>query len=121
MRNPGRIFVTAAIVVLLALVLARVVVGIYTEVLWYDQLRYASVFWTRWWTDISVRAAAATIGAAVVFANLWLVARRLGPVQVRRRYGNIEISEQIPRNLVVTGITLTAVMAGWWLAGVKYG
>src|SRR5688500_8036105 len=100
MKNPGRVLVSAALVGLLTLLHARVVVGIYTEVLWYDQLRYASIFWTRWWTDISVRAVAAIIGAAVVFANLWLVARRLGPVQVRRRYGNIEISEQIPRNLV---------------------
>ncbi len=121
MRNPARLFVTLGLVLLITLIMGRLLVGVYTELLWYSQLRYGAVFWTRWINDISVRAVAAALGAAVVFGNLWVVARRLGPVHVRRRYGNLEISEQIPRKLVVAGVTVTAVLAGWWLATIKYG
>ncbi len=121
MRNPARLFVTLGLILLVALIIGRLLVGIYTEVLWYNQVGYSSVFWTRWFTDVSVRAVMAALGAAVVFGNLWMVARRLGPVHVRRRYGNLEISEQIPRRIVLAGITVTALLAGWWLASIKYG
>src|SRR5688572_11112274 len=121
MRNPARLFVTLGLALLVALIIGRLIVGVYTEVLWYNQLGYSSVFWTRWFTDISVRAVMAVLGAVVVFGNLWVVARRLGPVHVRRRYGNLEISEHIPRRVVLIGITLTAILAGWWLASIKYG
>ena len=121
MRNPGRVFLTLAAVLLAVLIVGRLLVGLYTEVLWYQHLRYSEVFWTRWITDIAVRTIAAVIAAGVVFANLWVVARRLGPVHVRRRYGNLEISEQVPRRLVLTGITITALLAGWWLVSVKFG
>src|SRR5690606_15667955 len=92
-----------------------------TDLLWFNQLRFGSVFWTRWFTEVGVRTAAAVLAAAVVFGNLWVVARRLGPVQVRRRYGNLEISEQIPRKVVVTGVTVTALLSGWWLSAAKFG
>jgi uncharacterized membrane protein (UPF0182 family) len=121
MKNPARLLVTIGLVLLAALIVGRLFVGVYTEVLWYNQLGYSSVFWTRWFTSVSVRAVMAALAATVVFGNLWVVARRLGPVHVRRRYGNLEISEQIPRRLVLSGITITALLAGWWLASIKYG
>jgi uncharacterized membrane protein (UPF0182 family) len=121
MKNPARLLVTIGLLLLVALIIGRLIVGVYTEVLWYNQLGYSSVFWTRWFTDISVRFVMAALGAIVVFGNLWVVARRLGPVHVRRRYGNLEISEQIPRKVVLIGITLAALLAGWWLASIKYG
>jgi uncharacterized membrane protein (UPF0182 family) len=121
MRNPARFLITLGLTVLAALIIGRLLVGVYTDALWYGQLGYSSVFWTRWLTDLTVRFVAAALAAAIVFGNLWVVARRLGPVHVRRRYGNLEISEQIPRNVVLAGITITALLAGWWLASIKYG
>ena len=121
MRNPARLFVTLGLLLLVTLIIGRLIVGVYTEVLWYNQLGYSSVFWTRWFNDASVRAVMAVLGAVIVFGNLWVVARRLGPVHVRRRYGNLEISEQIPRKVVLIGITVTALLAGWWIANIKYG
>jgi uncharacterized protein len=121
MRNPTRYFVTLGLLLLAALIIGRLIVGIYTEALWYGQLGYRDVFWTRLVTDVSVRLIAAALGAAVVFGNLWVVARRLGPVHVRRRYGNLEISEQIPRKIVVVGAVITSLLAGWWLASIQYG
>jgi uncharacterized protein len=121
MRNPTRLLITLGLTLLAVLVVGRLIVGIYTEALWYGQLGYSDVFWTRFITDVSVRLVAAALGAIIVFGNLWVVARRLGPVHVRRRYGNLEISEQIPRKLVLTGAIVTSVLAGWWLANIKYG
>lgn len=121
MKSPLRLFVTLGLALLIALIVGRIFVVVYTELLWYNQLGYSSVFWTRWLTSLTVRLVMAALAAAVVFGNLWLVARRLGPVHVRRRYGNLEISEQIPRRLVLTGITVAALLAGWWLASIKYG
>lgn len=121
MRNPTRYFVVVGLLLLAALILGRLIVGIYTEALWYGQVGYREVFWTRFTTDITVRLVAAAVGAAIVLGNLWVVARRLGPVHVRRRYGNLEISEQIPRRIVVVGAIITSVLAGWWLASLQYG
>jgi uncharacterized membrane protein (UPF0182 family) len=121
MRNPTRYLITLGLILLTALILGRLIVGIYTEALWYGEVGYSPVFWTRFVTDISVRVTAAVLGALIVFGNLWVVARRLGPVHVRRRYGNLEISEQIPRRIVVTGAVITSLLAGWWLASIKYG
>ncbi len=121
MRNLGRLLIGLGLLIILLLIGGRMVVGFYTDLLWFNQLRFGSVFWTRWFTEVGVRTAAAVLAAAVVFGNLWVVARRLGPVQVRRRYGNLEISEQIPRKVVVTGVTVTALLSGWWLSAAKFG
>ena len=119
-RRVGRIALGGAVAVLVLLVLGRVGVGFYTDVLWYRELGYLSTFWTRLTLGLSIRAVAAAVAATVVFLNLWWVARHLGPVRVRRRYGNIEIAEQVPRKYVVGIITTVAVLGGWWLAELHF-
>jgi uncharacterized protein len=42
-------------------------------------------------------------------------------VHVRRRYGNLEISEQIPRRNVMGGIAIVALLTGLWLSDLKFG
>lgn len=95
--------------------------GFYTEVLWFNEVGYTPIFWTRLVNGLSVRLVTALVGGAIVLINLWLVARKLGPVHVRRRYGNLEISEQIPRKHVLFGITVAAALTGLWLSDVKFG
>ncbi|MGQ0814286.1 MAG: UPF0182 family protein, partial [Gemmatimonadota bacterium] len=120
MRNSSRIFVLVVIGLILVLITSRFVVGFYTDALWFQQVGYASVFWTRFKTEVITRAVTALFGGLVVLGNLWIVTRQLGPVHVRRRYGNLEISEQIPRNMVRIGVLIASVLAGWWLSGVKF-
>jgi uncharacterized membrane protein (UPF0182 family) len=120
-RRTGRIVVAVVVAALLLLVLGRVVVRFYTDILWYDALGYLSTFWTRFGLGLAVRGGAALLGAAVVFLNLWWVARHVGPVRVRRRYGNIEIAERVPRRYVVAAATSIAVLGGWWLAQLQFG
>ena len=118
--GPGRTLLLGALALLVLLVLSRVLVGFYTDLLWYREVGYTSTFWTRFRIGLGVRSVAGGLGAAVVFLNLWLVARNLGPVRVRRRYGNIEIAEQVPRRHV-TGIMLAvALLGGWWLAELQF-
>src|SRR5512138_2665631 len=118
--KPNRLIVLAVVLALLVLLLGKVVVGFYTEALWFSHVGFASVFWTRFGAFVTSKAAAAILTAAVVLFNLWIVTRHLGAVQVRRRYANLAISAQIPRKLANVGIFLISALAGWWLARVKF-
>ncbi|HEX6559565.1 MAG TPA: UPF0182 family protein, partial [Longimicrobiales bacterium] len=121
MKTSHRWFIAAALILLAVLILGHVVTGFYTDALWFAQVGYASVFWRRFLSFVFSRLGAAIFAGLLVLGNLWFVTRQLGPVHVRRRYGNLEISEQIPRGLVTVGIFVAAILAGWWLSDVKFG
>src|SRR5690606_36741927 len=84
-------------------------------------LGYVGALWTRISTQIAVRTVTGAIGAGLVLVNLLFVARHMGPVHLRRRYGNLEIAEQVPRAHVRIGIVLVALLAGWWISGIQFG
>lgn len=119
-RRTRRLIITVVVVLLVVLLGGRAAVDLYTNLLWFQGRGYLDVFWRRVGIDMSVRAAAAVVGAVVVLLNGWFVARHLGPVRVRRRYGNIEIAEQIPRHFIITGVVIIALLAGWWLSGILF-
>lgn len=119
-RGPGRLLLVVGVALLLLLIAGRLGVGFFTDILWYREVGYESTYWRRLWIGLGVRSVAGLVGAAVVFGNLWLVARNLGPVRVRRRYGNIEIAEQIPKRYVTAIMLIVAVLGGWWLAGLQF-
>lgn len=101
-------------------VFGRSVATLYTNHLWFQEVGYARVFWTRNLTAVAVRAIAGLIAAAIIYLNLTVVLRHLGPVRLRRRYGNLEIAEQVPRLHVTLGSILVAVLGGWWLASMQF-
>ncbi|MBI3947420.1 MAG: UPF0182 family protein [Armatimonadetes bacterium] len=67
---------TPAVLVALALLLVGgIAVGIYTEYLWFQEMRYTGVFWT----TLKAKAAMGAVGAAAVFLLFWAnvrIARR---------------------------------------------
>ncbi len=120
LRRPGRLLLLVAAALIVLLLVGGAVTGLYTDALWYSSVGYSGVFWTRLAATAAVRLVVGGLGAAFVALNLWFVARQLGPVQLRRRYGNLEISEQVPRRYITLGIAAAAVLAGWWLSGISF-
>ena len=86
-RTSARLLVVPLVALMLLLVIGRAAAELYTDVLWFNELGFTSVLWTEIRARIVVRGLAALLGASVVLANLWVVARHLGPVHLRRRYG----------------------------------
>jgi uncharacterized protein len=120
-RSPGRILGLTALVLLAVLVLGRAIAVFYTDLLWYDALNYGDVFWKRLTTAVAVHLVTGTVGAAIILVNLSYVLRHLGPVHLRRRYGNLEIAEQVPRGYLVGGAVAVSLLAGWWLSSLQFG
>ncbi|MGH7477209.1 MAG: UPF0182 family protein, partial [Longimicrobiales bacterium] len=120
-RRLVRLLVTAGAGLLLGLVAARLGIELYTNALWYGSVGYSDVFWRRLLVSGLVQVVAAVVAAAIVLANLGVLARRLGTIQLRRRYGNLEIAEQVPRGYLRLVILVVAALSGWWLAAVEFG
>ena len=118
---PTRIALLAFAATIILLIGGRSVSVFYTDLLWFGAAGYPDVFWTRFRATVGVLGVASLVGAAVVLVNLWIATRTLGPVRVRRRYGNLEIAEQVPRTYVFTGVVMAALLAGWWLASLRFG
>lgn len=116
----GRILLAVGLGILGLLILGRALAGLYTDILWYGELGYLSTFWRRILVLAGVRGVAALLGAVLIFLNLWVVVRHLGPVRLRRRYGNLEIAERIPRRIVLGVALAVAVLGGWWLARLQF-
>jgi uncharacterized protein len=120
MRRSILALILGAAAFLTLVISAAALADLYTEILWFRHVGYADVFRTRLLTTALVRSAAAAVGTAVVLVNLWYVVRRLGPVHLRRRYGNLEIAEQVPRRFITAGVTALAIVTGLWLSGTMY-
>jgi uncharacterized membrane protein (UPF0182 family) len=120
LKRPARVATVIGIALIALLIVLRIGTMMYTEVLWFDGLGRSDVYWTRLGAIALVRLVTGAIGFGIVLASLWVVARHLGPVHLRRRYGNLEIAEQVPRSYVLAGIILTAALAGWWLSGITF-
>ena len=125
MRNPlallrgGRLFVALVALVGLILLLGRVGATAWTEILWFRQVGYSDVLWKRVLWHWGTRFAGGVLVGVAVYGNLRIVSRTLGGIQIKRRFGNLEISERLPRS-VVNWIILgaAAVLALWFGAAV---
>lgn len=120
-RRPVRPLLVAGATLLLLLMGGRTAVELYTDALWFQELGYPRVFWTRLAAATGIRFVAGGLAALIILANLWFVYRRLGPIHLRRTYGNIEIAEQVPRGYVLGGCLAAAILAGWWFSGLFFG
>lgn len=105
-----------ALFVALALVIAlgRAFTGAYVEVLWHSQVGYASSFWRRVAWEWGLRLAAGSAVGVLVFLNLRIASLTLGGIQIRRRFGNLEISEQLPKQYVSWAMVGAATLLGLW-------
>ncbi len=110
----GRIAIAAVAGVLLVLLLGEAVTAAYVEILWQAQAGYQDVFWTRMAWEWGVRIGAGIFVAAIVYFNLKIAATTLGGIQIRRRFGNLEISEQLPKRYVTWALLGASAVLGLW-------
>ena len=99
------------------LLLAGAMKGIATasvEVLWQLGSGYADVFWRRTLWQWGIRLAVGVVAGGVVFLNLHVVSATLSGIRIRRRFGNIEIAEQVPRRHALGVMWALAVFFGFW-------
>jgi len=110
----GRLVLALVLAFALLVALGRAAAAGYVEILWQSEAGYASVFWRRMLWEWGIRAAASLVVGVIVLLNLKVASKTLGGIQIRRRFGNIEISERIPRQFVWWGMLTAAVLLGLW-------
>lgn len=110
----GRLAVALLLGFALALLLGRAATAAWAEILWQQSAGHAGVFWRRIAWSWGARIVAGLAVTGVVYANLRVAALTLGGIHIRRRFGNIEISEQLPRSWVSAGILGAAALLGLW-------
>ncbi len=110
----GRLAVTLLVLAGVLLLGARLAASAYVEILWQQSTGYSAVFWRRVAWSWGTRLTAGLLVVAIVYANLRLAAVSLGGIHIRRRFGNIEISEQLPASYVSAAILAAASLLGLW-------
>jgi len=88
-----RFWLLIGTIVLLVLIFGGTLARLYTDWLWFGEVGYRSVFWTRLFTRFELGAIAGILFFAIVYSNLWL-ARRLAPA-VTPRYERNELRVRI--------------------------
>jgi uncharacterized membrane protein (UPF0182 family) len=110
----GRTLLAVLVAIGTVAAVGRSLTGLYVEVLWQAQSGYSGVFWRRVAAEWGLQVAAGLLVAAAVFLNLRVASTTLGGIQIRRQFGNIEISEQIPRKYVTWALGTAAALLGLW-------
>ena len=113
LRGP-RLLIAIGVTIALLVAVGRIASSVYVEILWQAGAGYNDVFWQRVFWQWGLRIAAGVGVGAIVFLNLRLVARTLNGIQIRRKFGNLEISEQLPKAYVLWGIAGVSALLGLW-------
>lgn len=110
----GRLLLAGFLLFLFLLLLARWAVLLYVDLLWFSAQSYAGVFWTQMLWEWGARF---LVGAATIFfawLNLRMVARTFSGIQVRRKFGDLVIQEQLPESYVRWGMLFGCLFLGFW-------
>ena len=110
----GRLLVALGIALLTILLVGRIAANAYIEILWFESLGYSSVFWTRVLWEWGARLIVALLVGVACFFNLRVIARSLGGIKIKRRVGDLVISEQIPETFAVWGVGILSALIGAW-------
>lgn len=87
MSRKARMWLFIGSVVLVFLIFGGTLVRLYTDWLWFGEVGYRSVFWTRLVARLQLGVAAGVVFFAIVYSNLFL-ARRFAPPVLDRYDGN---------------------------------
>ncbi|NJD19687.1 MAG: hypothetical protein FIA95_10460, partial [Gemmatimonadetes bacterium] len=110
----GRLLVAGLVALGLLFGVARLGVTVFTEVLWHREAGYADTFYARVLWQWGGRLLCGALVGVLVFVNLRIVSRTLAGIQIKRRFGNLEISEQLPASYVLWTMLGVAILLGAW-------
>lgn len=114
----GRVLVASMVAGAALLLLARELVDLYVEVLWFGANGYLDVFWTRVLARWGVRVVIMLAVGAMVYVNVRLFAVAVRALRIRRSFANLEISERIPGVWISRGTLAISVLAALWFSSV---
>jgi len=115
----GRLVVAVLVGLGLLFTFGRIGATAYTEILWHAEAGYSDVFWTRVAWQWGARVLGGLLVGALVYLDLKVISATLAGIQIKRRFGNLEISEQLPRSYVLWALVGTsALLATWFGAAV---
>jgi uncharacterized membrane protein (UPF0182 family) len=64
--------------------LLSLLVGLWTDSIWYDSVGYSGVFWTRFWSQLGLFALGTGLAFAFLWFNLWLCGRLIPNSKLNR-------------------------------------
>ncbi|MCL4367858.1 MAG: UPF0182 family protein, partial [Actinobacteria bacterium] len=116
-RGAGRgatrrtiILIVLAVALIVLLGLLSTVASAWTSLLWFGELGFSGVFWTRTLAPLALAAVGGVVFLAIFFGNTYL-ARRLSPrIRMAGRQGDNDVLELVP---------LSDRAAGRWLLGIS--
>ena len=113
----GRLILTGVTIIGFLLVAGRAAASLYVEVLWQGQAGYLEAFWRRFFWETGFRVLGGVTVTCLVYYNLKVSASSLGGLQIRRRVGDLEISEQLPEHYIRWTMLVVAGLIGVWFGG----
>jgi uncharacterized membrane protein (UPF0182 family) len=90
--------------------------GLYGEFHWFRSLGYGARFWKLTGVEAAAWVSVFLLTAGAVWWVLKAALRRGGPVQIRRKLGDLEISEALPSRWVELVLAAAAALAGFLVA-----
>ncbi|MDT8367659.1 MAG: UPF0182 family protein [Longimicrobiales bacterium] len=116
--NPAlrrsRLALGAFFLLAVVLVASRMLTDLGVDLLWFSSEGYLPVFTRTLGWVWGVRVAVGIVVALLFVLNLRPVAHTLDSVRIRRRFGNLEISERLPRRVIAGGVVLVSLLLGVW-------
>jgi len=112
----GRYLLAGFLLFLLLLFVGRWGVVLYVDFLWFSSEGASEVFWTRARWEWGARLLVALVTAGLTWVNLAVVAKSFQGLQIRRRFGDLVIQEQLPRAYVDWALRITCLIVAIWFA-----
>lgn len=112
----GRIFLVGFLALLFVLLIGRWGVALYVDLLWFSSQSLTDVFITRILWEWGARGLVGVSTALITWLNLRMVAKTFAGLQLRRRFGDLVIQEQLPEAYVRWGTGAGCVFVGFWFS-----
>jgi len=110
----GRAIVALLVIFALLLIGSRAAADVWVDVLWFSSEGYLDVYTRDLLYVLGTRFLVGTSVALLFALNLRPVAKTLGSLQIRRRFGNLEISERLPARVLGAGVLMFSLLLGLW-------